>query len=160
MSILKFILFQLFVVVCLFLLYYLAERKVRAMNDNEQKIIFAKNLNKLLSDAGKTQREVADAIHVLPTTFNTWCQGVALPRMGKVQLLADYFGVKKSDLIEPPAPSPAQDALTDDERILVRGYRAASSDRREDMLDLARKALKSKEGVTSSSSRGVGEETA
>ncbi len=118
------------------------------MNDMEQKIIFAKNLNKLLSDAGKTQREVADAIHVLPTTFNTWCQGVALPRMGKVQLLADYFGVKKSDLIEPPAPSATQD---------VRGYRVASPDRREDMLDLARKALKNKEGANSSSSLGVGD---
>lgn len=48
----------------------------------------------------KTQKEVADAISVSPQTFNTWCQGIALPRMGKVQKLADYFHIEKSDLID------------------------------------------------------------
>ena len=70
------------------------------MSENEQKIIFSRNLLKLLSAQNKTQKEVADAIGVSPQTFNTWCQGIALPRMGKVQKLADYFGVNKSDLIE------------------------------------------------------------
>lgn len=70
------------------------------MADDEQKRIFAKNLNKYLSLFHKTQKEVADAIDVSPQTFNTWCQGIALPRMGKVQRLADYFGVGKTDLID------------------------------------------------------------
>ena len=43
---------------------------------------------------------MAAAIDVSPQTFNTWCKGIALPRMGKVQMLADYFGILKSDLIE------------------------------------------------------------
>ena len=70
------------------------------MNDLEQKEIFSKNLNRYLSLNNKTQREVAEAINVSPQTFNTWCQGIALPRMGKVQRLADYFGIGKSDLID------------------------------------------------------------
>lgn len=70
------------------------------MADEEQKRIFFKNLNKYLSLFNKTQKEVADAIDVSPQTFNTWCQGIALPRMGKVQRLADYFGVGKTDLID------------------------------------------------------------
>ncbi|MBS6442986.1 MAG: helix-turn-helix transcriptional regulator [Clostridium sp.] len=70
------------------------------MSDEKQKEVFARNLNKYLEKSGKTQREVAQAIGVIPTTFNTWCLGQALPRMGKVQLLADYFGINKSDLIE------------------------------------------------------------
>lgn len=70
------------------------------MNDIEQKQIFSKNLNALLSQRNKTQKEVADAISVSPQTFNTWCQGIALPRMGKVQRLADYFHIEKSDLID------------------------------------------------------------
>lgn len=70
------------------------------MADEEQKRIFSKNLNKYLSKFDKTQKEVADAIGVSPQTFNTWCQGIALPRMGKVQLLADYFGIGKTDLID------------------------------------------------------------
>lgn len=70
------------------------------MSDNKQKEIFQKNLLKFLSSSDKTQKEVADAIGISPQTFNTWCQGIALPRMGKVQLLADYFHINKSDLIE------------------------------------------------------------
>ena len=70
------------------------------MPDDKQKEVFARNLNKYLERSGKTQKEVAQAIGVIPTKFNTWCLAQALPRMGKVQLLADYFGINKSDLIE------------------------------------------------------------
>lgn len=70
------------------------------MTDIDQKKIFSKNLNYFLSQMNKTQKEVADAISVSPQTFNTWCQGIALPRMGKVQKLADYFHIEKSDLID------------------------------------------------------------
>lgn len=70
------------------------------MSEHEQKAIFTKNLNKYLSRSEKTQKEIAEAIGVSPQTFNTWTQGIAIPRMGKVQLLADYFGIQKSDLLE------------------------------------------------------------
>lgn len=75
------------------------------MVDEEQRRIFSKNLNKYLSLYNKTQKEVADAINVSPQTFNTWCQGIALPRMGKVQRLADYFGIGKTDLIDEKFPN-------------------------------------------------------
>ena len=76
------------------------------MNDIEQKKIFSKNLNNLLAQRNKTQKEVADAISVSPQTFNTWCQGIALPSMGKVQRLADFFHIEKSDLIDEKQSSP------------------------------------------------------
>lgn len=74
------------------------------MDDRELKNVFSKNLNEYIARSGKTQKDVADDIGVLPTTFNTWCTGMALPRMGKVQLLADYFHINKSDLLEVHAP--------------------------------------------------------
>lgn len=76
------------------------------MADEEQKKIFSKNLNNFLSLNNKTQKQVAEAINVSPQTFNTWCQGIALPRMGKVQKLADYFNIEKSDLIDEKRESP------------------------------------------------------
>ena len=66
----------------------------------EQKKIFSKNLSFYLEKSGKSQKEVAKAIGVIPQTFNTWCTGQSIPRMGSVQALADYFGIGKSDLIE------------------------------------------------------------
>lgn len=70
------------------------------MTDNEQKKIFSDNLKRLLSEYGKSQAEVARYLKVSPQTFNTWIQGLALPRMGKVQALADYFRINKTDLID------------------------------------------------------------
>ena len=70
------------------------------MTDKEQTRIFQKNLLKYLELTGKSQKEVADAIGVQHQTFSAWCCGIAFPRMGKVQALADYFHIKKSDLIE------------------------------------------------------------
>lgn len=70
------------------------------MSENEQRAVFSKNLNRYLSISEKSQKEVADAIGVSPQNFNTWVKGIALPRMSKVQLLADYFGIQKSDLLE------------------------------------------------------------
>lgn len=84
------------------------------MTDNEQKKIFAENINRILYERGKTQKEVADAIGVLPSTFNTWAKGVALPRIGKVQLLADYLGVTKNDLIDERTASDIEQGLIDD----------------------------------------------
>ena len=70
------------------------------MSEQEQKRIFSQNLSRLLSERNKSQREVALAIGVTPQALNLWCKGLALPRMGKIQSLADYFGVPKSRLIE------------------------------------------------------------
>lgn len=74
--------------------------KKSAPNDNLQKRIFAKNLNFYISKSNKQQNEVAKDLGFPPTTFNTWCVGKVMPKMGKVQALADYFGVLKSDLLE------------------------------------------------------------
>ena len=120
------------------------------MPDEIQKKIFSKNLLDLLKSREKSQKEVANAIGVSPQTFNTWCQGVAIPRMGKVQLLADYFHIKKSDLIESKAAAPSQDPLRDYYDRLIRyldsspAHRQLISDaahvRAED-IDLARQFL-------------------
>lgn len=65
-----------------------------------KKEIFSKNLNSILETLQKTQIEVARAIGVSQQTFNMWCRGVAIPRMDKIQSLADYFHVPMASLIE------------------------------------------------------------
>ena len=76
------------------------------MKDDMQQKIFTKNLNRLIEQRDLTQTEIADAIGVSQQTFNTWCRGLAIPRMGKIQALADYFKVKKSDLLEEKESKP------------------------------------------------------
>ena len=81
------------------------------MNNNEQKRVFSQNLRRLMSDRHVTQVEVAVAIGVSPTALNNWAVGVALPRINKVQALADYFGVSVYSLIEEAKPETREDRL-------------------------------------------------
>lgn len=88
------------------------------MSEEAQKRIFTRNLNSYIEASGKTQLEIAKSIGVSPQTFNTWCKGIAIPRMGKVQALADYFHINKSDLIEDKFNSNEEETyyLNDDAR--------------------------------------------
>lgn len=70
------------------------------MTDEEQKKIFSKNLNYYINKSGKQQKEVAKDLGIIPSTFNTWCVGKILPRTGKIQSIADYFKIGKSDLLD------------------------------------------------------------
>lgn len=70
------------------------------MTEEEQRKIFSKNLNYYISNSGKQQKEIAADLGISPTTFNTWCVWKIMPRMGKVQAIADYFNIGKSDLID------------------------------------------------------------
>ena len=68
--------------------------------DLGSKAIFANNLKRYLQLSGKTQKEVAAAIGVTTGNFCDWVNCRSYPRMDKVQELADYFGIKKADLVE------------------------------------------------------------
>ena len=70
------------------------------MTDEEQKRIFANNLNRYNSLNQKQQVDVAKDLSINPTTFNMWCKGNSMPNVGKIQKLADYFGIGKSDLTD------------------------------------------------------------
>ena len=69
------------------------------MTDKEQAQVFSRNLRKYISLSGKSQKDVAKALGFNPTTFNTWCMGKILPSLGKIQIIADYFGIGKSALL-------------------------------------------------------------
>ena len=70
------------------------------MTDDEQRKIFGKNLSRYIALSGKEQKEVAKDLGYATTTFNTWCVGKIIPSMGKIQKIADYFGIGKSDLLD------------------------------------------------------------
>lgn len=64
------------------------------------KKVFAKNLRYYLEKSGKTQKEIAAIVDVAQSTFNDWATGKKYPRIDKIEILANYFGIQKSDLIE------------------------------------------------------------
>ena len=81
-----------------------------------------KNIKRLRESRGLTQTELGKIAGVTDKAVSTWENGTADPRMGAIQRMADYFGVKKSDLLDDDSSSSLD--LTDDEQRLLQMYRA------------------------------------
>ena len=64
------------------------------------KAVFGKNLTYYVERSGRTQKELAEIVGVAPSTFNDWMKGKKYARIDKIEILANYFGILKSDLIE------------------------------------------------------------
>ena len=70
------------------------------MAEDEYRKVFSKNLKYYMELNGKNQIDLMNDLHLSSSTVSNWCTGLKLPRMDKVQMLADYFHINKSDLIE------------------------------------------------------------
>ena len=65
----------------------------------KEREIFSKNLRHYLSINNKTQSDLSRDLKITTSTISDWVNAKKYPRMDKVQLLADYLGIKKSDLV-------------------------------------------------------------
>lgn len=70
------------------------------------KEIFARNLVTNIQRNKKTQLDIAQYLQVSPAAVSAWCKGQKMPRMDKIERLANYFGIQKSDLIEDKSSLP------------------------------------------------------
>jgi len=75
------------------------------MSDLGNKVVFAKNLNYYLNISGKERKQVCEDLNIKYSTFSEWVNANKYPRIDKIEALANYFGIMKSDLIEDRAKS-------------------------------------------------------
>lgn len=75
------------------------------MSEADYRKVFSRKLKYYMELKGKNQMDLMADLGLSSSTVSSWCTGSKMPRMGKVQMLADYFGVNKSDLIEETANS-------------------------------------------------------
>jgi transcriptional regulator with XRE-family HTH domain len=64
------------------------------------KIVFSENLKYYLSLTGQLQKDIAAVAKVSQGTITDWIQTRSYPRMDKIQLIAEHFGIEMSDLVE------------------------------------------------------------
>ena len=62
--------------------------------------IFAKNLKWYIEKSGKDRRELAEIWGFPYSTVSEWVNGRKYPRIDRIQIMADYFNISMSDLIE------------------------------------------------------------
>ena len=70
------------------------------------------------------------------------------PRIDKIEILANYFGILKSDLIEEVSEngySPSEPKLTEGEKVLLDLFNRVPEDQQQLVLQMIRAALGSRE---------------
>lgn len=70
------------------------------MSSLGNKEIFSKNLRYYIERTGKDRRELAEIWGFPYSTVTEWVNGRKYPRIDRIEIMADYFGILKSDLIE------------------------------------------------------------
>lgn len=94
------------------------------MSDLGNKKVMARNIQRLMDETGKSRNDLCEALGVKYTTLTDWIKGNTYPRIDKIELMANYFGVSKSDLIEDKTDYETFE-LSTDEKILIEWYRTA-----------------------------------
>lgn len=70
------------------------------MNDYGNKEVLSKNIKKWMEIKGVDRMAVADATGISYTTISDWINGKNYPYIDKIEVLANFFGCTKADLIE------------------------------------------------------------
>ena len=70
------------------------------MSEENIRKVFSKNLKRYLEINEKQPADLVKDLKIPFSTVSNWTNGAKMPRMGKVELLAQYFGIEKSDLLE------------------------------------------------------------
>ena len=102
----------------------------------EHKEVFAKNLKKYMELNGKSRREVCAALGYSYFTFSDWVNGKKMPRMDKVEQLANYFGILKSDLIEEKKETAPEDGLSESKKQLLALAESCTEEDAEKLLQM------------------------
>lgn len=69
---------------------------------------------------GKSQIDLINDLGLNKSAVSTWCNGTRLPRMDKVNLLAEYFHCNRSDLIEEKDDSKESELTARDEKDIAK----------------------------------------
>ena len=72
------------------------------MSEDDYRRTFVKQLAYYMRLNNKNQTDLMNDLGLGSSTVSSWCTGAKMPRMGKIQMLADYFNIDKSDLLEEP----------------------------------------------------------
>ena len=108
----------------------------------DNKNVFANNLKKQMELKDVSRKDLSETLGISYFTITAWVNGTKYPRMDKVEMLANYFGIQKSDLIEDKTAEekeiPGEIVLTEDEKILLNLFRQIPEDQQKVFLEMGR----------------------
>ena len=107
------------------------------------KEVFSKNLVKYMKIYDKTQTDVAKLLGISISSVNDWINERTYPRMDKVQLLAEHFGVNISDLLEEKGEENGEEtiAISKKDQEVLDLFHKVPEEKRDFVLSMIRAAI-------------------
>lgn len=108
------------------------------------KAILSRNLKYYIERSGKDRRELAEEWGFPYSTVTDWINGKKYPRIDRIETMADYFGIMKSDLIEEKLaeenekPTADDDGLSEDLKELITHLKTLPEDKIQMLLQVAK----------------------
>lgn len=116
----------------------------------KNKEIFSKNLDYYMKKKGVDRNTLCADLNLKYTTVRDWLKGITYPRIGKIELLANYFNVNKSDLIEDKSNkmTTISPKINFDPRqaILLSNYNKLNDNRKNKLVQTSEKLLAEEQG--------------
>lgn len=75
--------------------------------------MFARALTYYLALTNKTQQDLINDLGFSSSTVSQWCTGKTVPRMDRIQALADYLKIETTDLLRDPTLYSKENFTTD-----------------------------------------------
>lgn len=73
------------------------------------KEVMASNIRRYLEEMGISRKEFCNRLGFKYSTVTDWLNAEKYPRIDKIETMANFFGISKADLVEPPQQAlPAQ----------------------------------------------------
>lgn len=103
----------------------------------DNKRIFAENLKRLMTANRVSRRQLCETLDFKYSTVCAWLDGVKYPRIDKIEAIARYFNVMKSELIENKAEKVPAEVTDDDLKFALFGDVDAADELLDDIKKIA-----------------------
>ena len=70
------------------------------MSENDFRKVFSNNLQHYMDMRGIKQADIVKHFNIAKSTVSSWCNGLKIPRMDKIEMLASFLEVNKADLLD------------------------------------------------------------
>ena len=108
------------------------------MSNIGNKETMSKNLRYYIERSGKDRKTLAKIWGFPYSTVTDWINGNKYPRIDRIEVMAEYFGIQKSDLIEDKKEQPTEfDGLSEEKKELIEFIKKLPEEKIQVLLQVA-----------------------
>lgn len=109
------------------------------MSNIGNKETMSKNLKYYIERSGKDRKTLSEIWGFPYSTVTDWINGNKYPRIDRIEVMAEYFGIQKSDLIEDKKnPTAEDDGISKEKQELINFIKTLPEEQIQLLLQVAR----------------------